>query len=177
MAFRKQLVVKREQAAQELAAKKAREAKELAERKEREATLAFMRKKQELSAYKQFLLKTVADSLSKDGALAQVLLPIIQNIEVGVQSKDRAEVASVLVSVKQQIDANTKIKKAFAAGEAAFKAELKRLAAQQPQSHLKDTICAGRRKTSTGKGRYADVALAITTLWSSVITITNIWLI
>ena len=159
VAFRKQLVVKREQAAQELAAKKAREAKELAERKEREAALAFARKKQELSAYKQFLLKTVADSLSKDGALAQVLLPIIQNVEVGVQSKDRAEVASVLVSVKQQIDANTKIKKAFAAGEAAFKAELKRLAAQQPQKSPEKTQSVQvAAKTSTGKGRYADVA-------------------
>ena len=88
-----------------------------------------------------------------------MLLPIIQNVEVGVQSKDRAEVASVLVSVKQQIDANTKIKKAFAAGEAAFKAELKRLAAQQPQKSPEKTQSVQvAAKTSTGKGRYADVA-------------------
>ena len=159
VAFRKQLVVKREQAAQELAAKKAREAKELAERKEREAALAFARKKQELSAYKQFLAKMLSESLGKDNKTTQSLLPIIQNVEVGVQSKDRAEVASVLASVKQQIDANAKIKKAFAAGDAAFKAELKRLAAQQPQKSPEKTQSVQvAAKTSTGKGRYADVA-------------------
>ena len=159
IAFRKQLVVKREQAAQELAAKKAREAKELAERKEREAALAFARKKQELGAYQKFLVKALSDNLSTDSALAQALLPIIQNVEVGVQSKDRVEVASVLASVKQQIDANTKIKRAFAAGEAAFKAELKRLAAQEPQKSPEKTQSVQvAAKTNSGKGRYADVA-------------------
>ena len=125
-----------------------------------------MRKKQELSAYKQFLAKMLSESLSKDNTTTQSLLPIIQNVEVGVQSKDRAEVASVLVSVKQQIDANTKIKKAFAAGEAAFKAELKRLAAQQPQSHLKrHNLFRSPQRRAQAKAATPMWRLAITTLW------------
>ncbi|MDC1356604.1 hypothetical protein N8310_03345 [Pseudomonadota bacterium] len=109
--YRKLLIEKRKQKQQDLAKQKAEaEARRLAEEAKIEAE-AISKIKATFTSYKAKLVKLLSISLSVNSSVSEKLIPIIQQIDNGIKSNDKAKLESSLNNIKKLIKSNNEINK------------------------------------------------------------------
>ena len=109
--YRRLLIEKRKQKQQDLAKQKAEaEARRLAEEAKIEAE-AISNIKAIFTSYKEKLVKLLSISLSVDSSVSEKLIPIIQQIDNGIKSNDKAKLESSLNNIKKLIKSNNEINK------------------------------------------------------------------
>ena len=109
--YRSLLIEKRKQKEQELAKQEAEaKANKLAEKAKIEAE-AISNIKATFTSYKEKLVKLLSISLSVDSSVSEKLIPIIQQIDNGIKSNDKAKLESSLNNIKKLIKSNNEINK------------------------------------------------------------------
>ena len=109
--YRRLLIEKRKQKEQELAKQEAEaKANKLAEEAKIEAE-AISNIKAIFTSYKEKLVKLLSISLSVDSSVSEKLIPIIQQIDNGIKSNDKAKLESSLNNIKKLIKSNNEINK------------------------------------------------------------------
>ena len=109
--YRRLLIEKRKQKQQVLAKQKAEaEARRLAEEAKIEAE-AISKIKAIFTSYKAKLVKLLSISLSVNSSVSEKLIPIIQEIDNGIKSNDKAKLESSLNNIKKLIKSNNEISK------------------------------------------------------------------
>ena len=109
--YRRLLIEKRKQKQQDLAKQKAEaEARRLAEEAKIEAE-AISKIKATFTSYKAKLVKLLSISLSVNSSVSEKLIPIIQQIDNGIKSNDKAKLESSLHNIKKLIKSNNEINK------------------------------------------------------------------
>ena len=109
--YRRLLIEKRKQKEQDLAKKEAEaKANKLAEEAKIEAE-AISNIKAIFTSYKEKLVKLLSISLSVNSSVSEKLIPIIQQIDNGIKSNDKAKLESSLNNIKKLIKSNNEINK------------------------------------------------------------------
>ena len=109
--YRRLLIEKRKQKEQELAKQEAEaKANKLAEEAKIEAE-AISNIKAIFTSYKEKLVKLLSISLSVNSSVSEKLIPIIQQIDNGIKSNDKAKLESSLNNIKKLIKSNNEINK------------------------------------------------------------------